>query len=129
MIGALLAVLFLAAWIYGAPRLWRGESDVDVDDPPPAWPFGGAAWRGAIRSFIVWPPFVVLLFAGGALAELTDAEDLGMGIAVIGVIGGLAVHLPILLFNRPKAFVPPYLRDQLGALREWRHKTDPEVEA
>jgi hypothetical protein len=51
MIPAFLAVFMLAMWIVGAPRLWRGEAD--VDEPAPAWPFGAPAWRGVIRSFIV----------------------------------------------------------------------------
>jgi len=126
MIPAFLAVFMLAMWIAGAPRLWRGESD--VDEPAPAWPFGAPAWRGVIRSFIVGPPCIALVFAGGAVAELTDADDLGMAIAAFGLLAVVALHVPILLFNRPKALVPPPLRDQPGALREWRHKTDPEVE-
>jgi hypothetical protein len=66
--------------------------------------------------------------AGAAVAELTDADDLGMTLGVIGLFAGVALHIPILLFNRPKALVPPPLRAQPGALREWGHKTDPEVE-
>ena len=106
MIPAFLAVFMLAMWIVGAPRLWRG----------------------VIRSFIVGPPCIALVFAGGAVAELTDADDLGMAIGAFGLLAVVALHVPILLFNRPKALVPPPLRDQPGALREWRHKTDPEVE-
>ena len=123
MIGALAAALILAMWVVGAPRLWRGESD--VDEVPPAWPFGAAMWHGVIRSFIVWPPLMALALAGGAVAELTDADDLGMGLGAIGLFGGVALHLPILLFNRPKALVPPPLRYQP---RAWRHNTDREVE-
>jgi hypothetical protein len=126
MIPALLAVLLLAMWLVGAPRLWRGESD--VDEPPPAWPFGAAAWHGVIRSFIVWPPLLALAMAGAAVAELTEADDVGMTLGVIGLFGGVALHIPILLWNRPKVLVPPPLRRQPGALREWRHKTDPELE-
>jgi hypothetical protein len=126
MIAGLVAALLLAMWLVGAPRLWRGEAD--VDEPPPAWPFGATSWRGVIRSFIVCPPLIGLALAGAALAELTGADDLGMTLGVIGLVGSVALHVPILLFNRPKALVPPDLRNQPGALREWRHKTDPEVE-
>jgi hypothetical protein len=127
MIPALLAALLLAGWLVGAPRLWRG--DAEVDEPPPAWPFGAAAWRGVMRSFIVCPPFIVLVFAGGAVAELSDADDLGMAIGAIGLLASVVLHVPILLWNRPKALVPPPMRGEPGALREWRHKTDPELEA
>jgi hypothetical protein len=126
MIAALAAALIFALWVVGAPRLWRGEAD--VDDPSPAWPFGAATWRGVIRGFIVGPPCIAFALAGAAVAELTDADDLGMAIGVIGLVGFVVLHVPILLFNRPKALVPPPLRHQRGALREWRHKTDPEVE-
>ena len=127
MIGALLAVLILAAWLVGTPRLWRGAAD--VDDPPPAWPFGAASWHGVIRSFVVCAPFIALVFAGGALAELSDADDLGMAIGLIGLFVSVVLHVPILLWNRPKALIPPPMRDQPGALGKRRHKTDPEVEA
>ena len=126
MIGALLAVLLFAGWLVGARRLWRGEAE--VDEPPPAWPFGAPAWRGVMRSFVVCAPFIVLVFAGGAVAELSDAEDLGMALGAIGLLGAVVLHVPILLWNRPQALVPPPLRSQPGALREWRHKTDPELE-
>jgi hypothetical protein len=127
MIGAVLAVLILAGWLVGAPRLWRG--DAEVDEPPPAWPLGAPSWHGVMRSFIACPPFIVLVFAGGAVAELSDADDLGMAIGAIGLLGSVVLHVPILLWNRPKALVPPPMRRQPGALREWRQKTDPELEA
>jgi len=120
MIGVLAAGLVLAMWLYGAPRLWRGVSD--VEEAPPPWPLGDAMWHGVIRSFIVWPPFVALALAGGAVAELTDRDDLGLMLGLLGILGGLVVHLPILLVNRPKAVVPPALRGQPGALREWRQQ-------
>jgi hypothetical protein len=126
MIGAFLAVLMVGGWLVGAPRLWRG--DAEVDEPPPAWPFGRTSWRGVMRSFVACMPFIALVFAGGAVAELSDSDDLGMALGVIGLLGSVALHLPILLWNRPKALVPPPLRDQPGALREWRHKNDPELE-
>jgi hypothetical protein len=56
MIGALAAAVVLGLWLYGAPRLWRGETDVDA--VPLAWPLGEVWWRGVIRSFVVWPPLV-----------------------------------------------------------------------
>jgi hypothetical protein len=42
-----------------------------------------------------------------------------MGLGVIALFAGVALHVPILLLNRPKALVPPGLRDEPGALREW----------
>src|SRR6202008_1432269 len=111
MIAALAAAIVLGLWAVGAPRLWRGAAD-DVDDPPPAWPFGAVSWHGVIRRFIVCPPLIGLALGGAALAELTDADDLGMSLGVIGLLGSVVLHVPILLWNRPKALVPPPLRDQ-----------------
>jgi hypothetical protein len=120
MIGALAVAVVLGLWLYGAPRLWRGETDVDA--VPLAWPLGQVWWRGVIRSFIVWPPFVALALAGGAVAELTSKDDLGMALGLIGILVGMALHLAIVLVNRPKTLVPPALRAQPGAIAEWRQR-------
>jgi hypothetical protein len=120
MMGVLAAAVVLGLWLYGAPRLWRGEADVDTE--PLAWPLGRVWWRGVIRSFIVWPPFMALALAGGAVADLTSRDDLGMILVLIGLFGGLTIHLTIVLVNRPKAVVPPALREQPGAIGEWRQR-------
>jgi hypothetical protein len=75
-----------------------------------------------IRSFIAWPPFVTLALAGGAVAELTSEDDLGMVLGLIGILVGPALHLSIVLVSRPKALVPPALRAQPGAIEEWRRR-------
>jgi hypothetical protein len=46
-------------------------------------------------------------------------------LVVIGFTGSMlccALMASILLVNRPRAFVPPRLRHQEGALHSWRHR-------
>jgi len=66
----------------------------------------------------------------GVIAKSSIDEDSSLAQKLI--IGGPAlalfilwgllflVAIMVLLFNRPKFVVPPHLRDQPGALREWR---------
>jgi hypothetical protein len=120
VIGAIAALFLVGAWLYAAPRQWRGESGLDRTGTPPAWPFGDAAWRGVARSFVIGTPFVALALAGGAVAELTSDDALGAILGLTGIVGAMTFHLPILLVNRPKAVVPPPLRAQPGAIAEHR---------
>ena len=103
-----------------ARRVWRGESGLDGDVPPAWWFLGDATWRGVARAYIATGPFVLVIFAGGLIAEFTDAYDAGMAVAVSGILLGALVHGSIVLFNRPQALVPPHLRDEPGALAERR---------
>ena len=103
-----------------ARRVWRGESGLDGDVPPEWWFLGDATWRGVARAYIATGPFVLLIFAGGLIAEFTDAYDAGMAVAVSGMLLGALVHGSIVLFNRPQALVPPHLRAEAGALAERR---------
>lgn len=103
-----------------ARRVWRGESGLDGDVPPEWWFVGDATWRGVARAYIATGPFVLVVFAGGLIAEFTDAYDAGMAVAVGGILLGALVHGSIVLFNRPHALVPPHLRDEPGALAERR---------
>ena len=74
------AILFLGV-IYAvvARRVWRGESGLDGDVPPAWWFLGDATWRGVARAYIATGPFVLVFFAGGLVAEFTDAYDAGHG--------------------------------------------------
>ena len=118
MYGALLifSVLFIGI-IYAlvAPKVWRGESGLDGDVPPEWWFLGDATWRGVARAYIATAPFVLVVFAAAIFAEFGD-NDTGMAIAAIALLMGALVHAGIVLFNRPRALVPPHLRDEPGAL-------------
>jgi hypothetical protein len=112
-------VLFLGViFVLVAPKVWRGESGLDGDSPPEWWFLGDATWRGVARGYLASVPFVLLMFVGGIVAEFTDAYDAGMAIAVLGLLAAAVLNLGIVLFNRPRAVVPPHLRAEPGALAE-----------
>jgi hypothetical protein len=111
------ALLFLGViYVLVAPKVWRGESGLDGNRPPAWWFLGDAWWRGIARAYLVTGPFVLVMFAGGAIAEFTDADDVGMAIAAAALLAGILVHASVVLFNRPQAVVPPHLRGEPGAL-------------
>ena len=103
-----------------ARKVWHGESGLDGDIPPAWWFLGDATWRGVARAYIATAPFVLLFFAGALVAELTDAYDLGMAVSAGALLLGVLVHASIVLYNRPRALVPPHLRAEPGALAERR---------
>jgi len=119
--GLIFALLFLEViYVLVAGKVWRGESGLDGDVPPAWWFLGDATWRGVARAYIATGPFVLAFFAGALVAEVSDADDAGMAISACALLLGVLVHGSIVLFNRPKALVPPHLRDEPGALAERR---------
>jgi hypothetical protein len=121
--GLIFAILFLGViYTLVARKVWHGESGLDGNVPPEWWFLGQASWRGVARAYIASGPFVLLFFAGALVAETTDAYDVGMAVSAGALLLGVIVHGSILLFNRPKALVPPHLRDEPGALAERRQR-------
>lgn len=119
--GLILVLLFLGfLYVAAAAKVWRGTSAFNGDVPPDWWPFGPPVWRGVARSYVATGPFILVLFGGAAVAELSSAEDLGMGISALGLLGVPLIQLPIIFFNRPRTLVPPHQRGEPGALEEWR---------
>lgn len=119
--GLIFALLFLGViFALVARKVWHGESGLDGDVPPEWWFLGDATWRGVARAYIATAPFVLLFFAGALVAEVTDADDLGMAVSAGALVLGVLVHGSIVLFNRPQSLVPPHLRDEPGALAERR---------
>lgn len=101
-------------------KAWRGETAFDGTVPPAWWPFSLPVWRGVGRSFVAVVPFLLVMFIGGLIAEFSSAEDLGLSIAALGLLGVPFIQAPIVFFNRPRWLVPPHQRDEPGALEEWR---------
>ena len=116
-------LLFLGGiYVAVAPKVWRGESGLDGNRPPEWWFLGPATWRGVARAYIATVPFALVVVAGAMLAELGGHEDAGMALAVAAIAAGAIVHAGIVLFNRPRALVPPRLRGEPGALAERRQR-------
>jgi hypothetical protein len=119
--GLIFVLLFMGfLYVAVAAKVWRGTSAINAAVAPEWWPFGLPVWRGVARSYVATGPFILVMFAGAAIAEFASAEDLGMGIAFLGLLGVPLVQLPIIFFNRPRGLVPPHQRDEPGALEERR---------
>jgi ammonia channel protein AmtB len=117
------AVLFLGViYVLVAPKVWRGESGLDGDRPPDWWFLGNTLWRGVARAYLASAPFIIVMFAGGIVAEFSDSYDAGMTIGLLGLLAGAVLHASIVLFNQPKALVPPHLRAEPGALAARRQR-------
>jgi hypothetical protein len=128
LIGWLAVVVFgalLALAANGMPRLWRSDSTYWAQ-PAAWWPWGTSSWRGWVRAV---PVFLVgaaamLIGAVPAVIGLPDPEDTSTRADVffVWVVGAIAVMaasfalvLSIILFNRPRLFVPPARRNERGA--------------
>ena len=109
------------------PRQWRGEGRSSPTEPVAWWPWGGPLYRGFMRVGVFsgfCSAFVLLVVVAGLLTPEREtgpfARPLWFVIPALGGMGlGAVVWLAIVLINRPRAFVPPHLRDQPGALHEW----------
>ena len=45
--------LLVFGYFYVVGKVWRGESEFDVDEPPAFWPFSLELWRGDGRAMPV----------------------------------------------------------------------------
>lgn len=123
---------FLAAGVvcvaFGAPigiRYWRGLSPESRRlEPSARWPYSRALWLGNLRAtpVMAWSGMVFFVLVGVILLGQTRGTLLGvdlsgpaparLGATLLVVMMGLAGS--IVAFNRPKALVPPHLRDHDG---------------
>jgi hypothetical protein len=91
------------------------------------WLWGDPLLRGWVRALAVgliggWL-LVASTIAAALLATETVTSSVGFGfltLLVIGLFVSLGMVATIMLFNRPRFAVPPHLRDQPGAVAEWR---------
>lgn len=119
-------------------RFWRGESPRSRRlEPPEWWPYSTALWHGNLRSSTVVAVAALPMFGLGLL--VLTVNELGwpappeqlwwyplLRLAAIAVwIVGPGLGVSIILFNAPRALVPPHLRDQPGLLasRRDRHES------
>lgn len=109
-------------------RIWRGElTDLHEAGSRDYWPLGEALRRGFLRGLVVgivgFTCLLIALAAAIAADELTGTaaaalERTGQALFLLFVVL-LVVDAGVTLFNRPKFVVPPYLRDEPGALAMW----------
>lgn len=120
---AVMAVLAVAGVVL-LPRIWRGELASTYDHASrDVWLWGEPLRRGFIRGLHLGIlGTVVLVFLVFATADLEPTESIGpvVGSALVLFFALLALYTSVVLFNRPRWVVPPYARDQPGAVREWR---------
>lgn len=105
------------------PKRWRGQAREQAEDPPAWWAFGNSAWRALSRT-----DMPALLFLTAALAfyalEASASSERGAATTVtqlvLGVLAGagMVLWLSIVLYNRPRALVPPDLRNEPGLLEQ-----------
>jgi hypothetical protein len=122
------ALSILAA--VGLVRLWRTEA---VSRRMPSWwPYGGALWRGFTRAMPAGALGFWILIAAIVVGAFVPADETSFGLhapvwyvvaTVILFVGALVLQATIVLFNQPKFLVPPYMRDEPGALFEWIHRS------
>ena len=123
----LLVIMFGASW--RMTKIWSDErmSDRIFQTMRSWWLWGDALLRGWIRALSVgliggWL-LVASMIAAALVATETIESSLGFGVLALLVFllfVTLGMAASIMLFNRPASAVPPHLRDQPGAVGEWR---------
>jgi hypothetical protein len=100
--------------------LWLGSDRfLYRDSPPPGMPMSPAFWKHYVRAI---PTLILgaLFFAGaGMIAAVAN----GLGTVILALCSVLLVFglgPVIILFNRPKALVPPAFREESGWIAEHR---------
>ena len=115
---------FAVIYVLAIGKVWRGTSHIDTERPPSWWPFSVALWRGISRAFPVQGACVLVLIAGGGVADAIGKDgagyDIAMSAGLVGLLGIFVFALPIMFYNRPRFLVPPHQRDDPGAIAEWR---------
>jgi hypothetical protein len=116
------ALVFVPLCLRGVRLMWREPMRVFAE-PFPWWVWGAPLWRGYVRGLVtVGATFVIDLIAVLALVWLPGGDAVVIAVAPV-LLGSIAVGfvlaVTIVLFNRPRRLVPPYLRDQPGAVSDW----------
>ena len=90
--------------------------------PADWWPFDLTSWRALVRIALLGAAEGVIWGARFILLGLSDstAIDAVETVLQILVVITLLLMVTVALFNRPRIFVSPGLRELPGALEEWR---------
>jgi hypothetical protein len=120
-----LFVLLDVAAIWKLPDLWAHRSTY-WDRMPRWWLWGEALFRGWVRAM---PTAVVA--AGGAflpfplLYLLEEGNAPHTSVVIVSgafMLGGAAVMALVVFVNWPKWAVPPHLRHESGAFKQWYYQ-------
>jgi hypothetical protein len=106
--------------IWAAWKIWN-HTTTALDQMWPGWPYGERLWFAGPRISALGSAFL-LLFCAGAIPmqvgiDLNNADVLSLGFLVVCLsVVPFVLSCVVLLFNRPKCFVPPWLRDHRGLI-------------
>lgn len=119
-------LLLATAAMSQVPKIWTHRIHY-FDQKPTWWVWGLPSWYAYCRAMIPGIVAMWLMSMFGLLysfiGNYRDNEEIPIwtGVPLIVVLSSWIVTLTtITLFNWPKFVVPPHLRDQPGALREWQ---------
>jgi hypothetical protein len=100
---------------------WRDPNVPMQEAPPVWWVWGESLWKGMLRAF----PILVLMIGCATLVAFSPAPVASWpdwlrwcAASVLSVL--VAIAASIVLFNQPRALVPPPRRGEDGLLRRRR---------
>lgn len=128
LIALLFGGLMVAAAWWQMPKRWRGEHARSDLNAGKLFLPGMASRRGFRRSIPLATAGFTLGYAAAAAGWIVGVDNLnGLALSVcvgLGVLGLvlIAMMIPVVLFNSPKAAVPPPFRSEPGLIAEWVHR-------
>ena len=123
--GWFFAILWLtlgAAVVRLLPRIWRGKLHDRLERT--FGPLGESTTRAAISSLPITGPGLIsagVLYLAGLSREISEgmihsASETIVRVSAWLLLAHLAVLFSVILFNRPKLVVPPYMRQGHGLI-------------
>ena len=125
----LLVALFATACVVVVPRYWRGDTGhARSGHPPGLWPFGVPSWKGFLRALPAISALMLLVSVGFLIPAMFMGATASTpwriyGLIVVAYLYFVAVlAVSIVVFNRPRHFVPPPWREDPGAMSAWSRR-------
>lgn len=116
--------LYLAIFLPKVTRMmWRGEHKWMCEPMPSWWLWGGPLWHGVVRAAVLQGP-AALAVIGTLVLGVFVGESSPLAPLAYALLGFASVIMfllvpPVVLLARPRFLIPPPLRSQPGALKEW----------